>query len=88
MVLRFQSDNMSNTSSADAILAQDNIKEKEYNWLGAAETYAKGLDSILAQNFSGLGDLHEHLGYAFRKAAMQVEDVDEFKNRMNKAAAH
>ena len=88
MVLRFQSNNMSNTSSADAILAQANIKEKEYNWLGAAETYAKGLDSILAQNFSGLGDLHEHLGYAFRKAAMQVEDVDEFKNRMNKAAAH
>ena len=88
MVLRFQSDNMSKTSSVDAILTQASMKEKEHDWLGAAETYAKGLDSISAQDFSSLGDLHERLGYAFRKAAMQVEDVNEFKNRMNKAAAH
>ena len=88
MVLRFQSDSMSNTSSVDAILTEANIKEKEYNWLGAAETYAKGLDSISAQNFSSSGDLHERLGYAFRKAAMQAEDVNEFKNSMNKAAVH
>ncbi len=86
MVLRFQSDNMSNTSGVDAILTQANTKEKEYDWLGAAETYAKGLDSMPAQNFSG--ELHERWGYAFRKAAMQAEDVNEFKNRMNKAAAH
>ena len=88
MVHRFQSDNMSNTSNVDAILTKANTEEKEYNWLGAAETYAKGLDSISAQDFSGLGDLHERLGYAFRKAAMQTEDVNEFKNRMSKSAAH
>ncbi len=88
MVPRFQSDNMSNTSSADAILTQAKIKEKEYDWLGAAENYAKVLDSISAQNFSSSGDLHERLGYAFRKAAMQAENVNEFTNRMNKAAAH
>lgn len=88
MVPRFQSDNMSNTSGTDAILTQANIKEKEYNWLGAAENYAKVLDSISAQNFSSSGDLHERLGYAFRKAAMQAEDVNEFTNRMNEAAAH
>jgi tetratricopeptide (TPR) repeat protein len=88
MVLRFQSDKMSNTSNTDAILTQAAKKEKEYDWLGAAETYAKGLDAIPVPDFSGSGDLHERLGYAFRKAAMQAEDVNEFKNRMNKAADH
>ena len=88
MVPRFQSDNMSNTSSIDAMLTQATEKEREYNWLGAAETYAKALDLMPAQDFLGLGDLHERLGYAFRKAAMQAEDVNAFKSRMDKAIAY
>lgn len=88
MVPRFQSDNMSNTSSIDAMLTQATEKEREYDWLGAAETYAKALDLMPAQDFLGLGDLHERLGYAFRKAAMQAEDVNAFKSRMDKAIAY
>ena len=85
MLPRLQSDNMANTSSVEAILAQASKKEKESDWLGAAVDYAKGSDSIAAQNFLGLGELSERAGYAFRRAAMQADDVNEFKDRMNKA---
>jgi hypothetical protein len=76
---------MPNTCDVDAILDQANKKEKEYDWLGAAETYAKGFDSVSAQDFSSLGELYERLGYAFRRAAMQADDANEFKDRMTKA---
>jgi hypothetical protein len=79
---------MPNTSILDPILTQANKKEEEHDWLGAVETYKKGFDSISAQNFSSLGELYERLGYAFRKAAMQADDADEFKDRMTKANAN
>ena len=88
MVLRPRSDSMPNTFSVDEVLTQANKKEKEYDWLGAVETYAKGFDSISAQNFSSLGELYERLGHAFRRAAMQADDVAEFKHRMNKATVN
>lgn len=57
MVLTLQSDNMPTTSIADPILSQADKKEKEHDWLGAAETYSKGLDSTSAQNLWNLGEL-------------------------------
>ena len=79
---------MPTTSIADPILSQANEKEKEHDWLGAAETYSKGLDSTSARNLWSLGELYERLGYAFRRAAMQADDVDEFRDRMNKATSN
>ncbi len=78
---------MQNTSNIDEVISQANKREKEYDWLGAAETYKKGLDSIPPQDFLRLGELQERLGYAFRRAAMQADEVDEFRDRMRKAAA-
>ena len=78
---------MHNTSNIDEVISQAKKKEKEYDWLGAAETYKKGLDSIPPHDFLRSGELQERLGYAFRRAAMQADEVDEFRNRMRKAAA-
>lgn len=78
---------MRNTFSIDEVFGQANRREKEYDWLGAVETYKKGLDSIPPQDFLRLGELQERLGYAFRRAAMQADEVNEFRDRMKKAAA-
>jgi tetratricopeptide (TPR) repeat protein len=77
---------MRNTFSIDEVFSQANKREKEYDWLGAVETYKKGLDSIPPQDFLNLGELQERLGYAFRRAAMQADEVNEFRDRMKKAA--
>lgn len=76
---------MSNPTGIDAILTAGNRKEKGYDWSDAIEIYYVGLDSVPAHDFSVLGELYERLGYAFCRAAMQADDVDEFRNRLNKA---
>lgn len=78
---------MPNVSNVDEVFSQANKREKEYDWLGAVETYKKELDSIPPQDLLRLGELQERLGYAFRRAAMQADEVDEFRDRMKKAAA-
>jgi tetratricopeptide (TPR) repeat protein len=77
---------MSDTSSVNTIRKQAEGKEREYDWLGAAETYENGLGMVSKQDSSTLGEIYERLGYAFRRAAMQAENVDEFRERMRKAA--
>jgi len=78
---------MQDTSSIDEVFSQASRKEKEHDWLGAVEIYRKGLGSISTQDFLKLGELQERLGYAFRRAAMQADEVNEFNDRMKEAAA-
>lgn len=79
---------MSNASNVDAMLSQAGGREKEYDWLGAVEVYGSGLSLVSGEDFSTLGEVYERSGYAFQKAAMQVEDVNEFGDRMRRAAVN
>jgi len=79
---------MSETPSAEVLLNQAEEREKEYDWLGAAESYKRASGLVSEQNPSKLGELYELLGYAFYRAAMQAESVDEFKDRMRQTTAH
>lgn len=72
----------------ESLLDQAREQEKEYDWLGAAESYKKALSLLPEQDFSKMGQAYEHLGYAFHHAAMQAETVDEFRSRMGQSVAH
>jgi len=79
---------MSETPDAEVLLGQAKEREKEYDWLGAAESYKRALGLVSEQNLSKLGELHEHLGYAFHRAAMQAENRQDFRERMHQAIAN
>ena len=60
-------------------------QEREYNWLGAFESYRKALGLVPEQDYSRMGEIYERLGYASYRAAMQAESVNEFKTRCTQA---
>jgi hypothetical protein len=47
----------------EEILNQAERLEKEYDWLGAAESYEKALKLLPIDDFSGIGETCERLGY-------------------------
>ena len=69
----------------EEILHQAELLEKEYDWVGAAESYEKALNLLPENDFSRMGQIHERLGYAFYRAAMQAESQEEFRERMQRA---
>lgn len=71
----------------EEILQQAEQLEKEYDWVGAAESYEKALNVLPEDDFSRKGEIHECLGYASYRAAFQAERNDEFKVRMSQAVA-
>jgi len=77
---------MSEELGIRSILKEASEREKQYDWLGAVGTYKKGIETVSEQDFSALGELHEGVGFAYSKAAMQAENADEFKERMHSAA--
>jgi len=78
---------MSESSSAEVFLSQAEEKERIYDWLGAAEFYKKALNLVSETDSFKMGQVQERIGYAFYRAAMQAESVDEFKERMRHAVA-
>jgi hypothetical protein len=78
---------MSESSSLESILDQIAKQEKEYDWSGAAESYEKALALVPERDFLRSGEVHERLGYASYRAAMQAESPEEFKNRMRQGVA-
>jgi len=72
----------------ELILKRADKQEKEYDWLGAAESYEKALGLVPDPDFSEKGEIYERLGYAFYRAAMQAENREEFKDRMCQAVAN
>jgi len=76
---------MSEPSSAEVFLSQAEEKEREYDWLGAAEFYRKALNSASETDSLKRGGVQERIGYAFYRAAMQAESADEFRERMRLA---
>jgi hypothetical protein len=59
--------------------------EKEYDWLGATESYEKALKLLAEDDFSRKAETLERLGYALYRAAFQAESNDEFRQRLRKA---
>ena len=78
---------MPNAPSAESVLDQATQQERNYDWLGAVESYKKAQDMISAQDSLKVGDIYERTGHAFYKAAMQAENQSEFQERMNQAIA-
>jgi hypothetical protein len=69
----------------EEILHRAERLEKEYDWVGAVESYEKGLNLLPEDDFSSKGETHERLGYAFYRAAFQAESNDEFTQRLRQA---
>jgi tetratricopeptide (TPR) repeat protein len=61
--------------------------EKEYDWCGAAKCYEKAIGLMSAEDFSRMSATQERLGFAFYRAAFQVESNNEFMERMRQAVA-
>jgi tetratricopeptide (TPR) repeat protein len=71
--------------SLEAILSDAGKKEKEYDWLGAMGFLKKALALVHEQDRSIASDIYERSGYASYRAAMQSENVNEFRERMSLA---
>lgn len=67
------------------ILRQATKQEREYHWLGAIRSYKKALCLVAKHDFSRRSEIHEQLGYAFHRAAMQAESIGEFRTRCAKS---
>jgi len=78
---------LSKTSSVEETLHQAEGLEKEYDWCGVAKCYEKAIGLMPAEDFSRMSETQERLGYAFYRAAFQVEDNNEFMERMRQAVA-
>ncbi|NIV43591.1 hypothetical protein GWN49_01665, partial [Candidatus Bathyarchaeota archaeon] len=74
---------MSEHRSILRVLAQGEDREKQYDWLGAVESYVKAQTSVLKQeNFQKAGEIQERIGFCFQNAAMQAESREEFREKM------
>ena len=69
----------------EEILHRAERLEKEYDWVGATESYEKALNLLPQDDFSKRGEIHERLGYAFYRFAFQAESKDEFRHRLRQA---
>jgi hypothetical protein len=78
---------LSEALNVEEILHHAERLEKEYDWLGAAESYKKALD-LLSEDFSRKGDITERLGHTFYRFAFQAENNDEFRERMRQSVAN
>jgi hypothetical protein len=79
---------MSNNFEVDQILGQAKENEGQYNWLGSAELYTRASGLVPETDFFRRGEFQERVGYAFYRAALQAENVDEFRERMPQAVAN
>jgi hypothetical protein len=79
---------MSESSPSDAVLRLAKGREREYDWLGAVESYGKALGLFSEEDALRMGDTYERMGYAFYKAAMQADSTDEFRERIREAISN
>jgi len=69
---------MSKSQSLQRILAQAKEKEKKYDWLEAAKHYQQALQSKPA-TASSAAETWERLGFCYRRASTQTEDLEGFR---------
>src|SRR5208337_3551625 len=76
---------LSEASRVEEILHRAEQLEKEFDWVGAAESYDKALNLLPQDDFSRKGGIHERLAYASYRFAFQAESKDEFRQRLSLA---
>jgi len=67
----------------ESLLSRARHLEKEYDWLGAADSYGGALESLPKEDFIGIGRVQEATAFALFRAAMQSENIEEFKDRLS-----
>jgi len=81
---------MSDALDIEAILRQAKEKEREYEWLGAIDSFKKALGSegthayeqalqVESRTLSVAAETWERIGFCYSRASTQVEDLEEFK---------
>lgn len=76
---------MSNARRLEDILNAAQAHEKSYAWLEAAKLYAQAVGVVGQKDFLLKGEIQERIGYCCRRAAMQAESQEAFKERMQRA---
>ncbi len=71
----------------ESVLTRAREQEREYNWSRAAHSYDEALGLVSNQDVSKMGELHERRGYASYRAALQAENVEEFRERIRNGIA-
>ncbi len=69
----------------EALLSRAKGKEREYDWLCAAESYEKALDPVSMNDSLKRGEILERQGFSLYKAAMQSDGEGQFRERTQKA---
>jgi hypothetical protein len=69
----------------EEILHRAEQSEREYDWLGAADSYEKALNLLPQDDLSKRGEVHERLGYVFYHFAFQAESKEEFRERLRQS---
>lgn len=69
--------------SVERFLRQAEEREGKYEWLEAVESYKNALSLLRQSEFLKVGDVYEHMSYAFYRAAMQSGSSNEFRSRMS-----
>ena len=72
-------------SEITGVLVKAEALGKEYEWLKAAEFYEQSLRLVEDKNLKKKGEIQEKTGNCFHRAAMQAENQDEFKEKMEHA---
>ena len=75
---------MLDAQNLQPILAKASQQEKEYDWMGAVESYRKAV-ALLTENDAERGKVFEKLGYGHYRAAMQAESINGFREKMSRA---
>lgn len=60
-------------------------QEKQWDWLGAADTYEKVLTRVPDDDHLQIGGLLERRAYAIHRAALQADSIDQFEERNHEA---
>jgi len=76
---------MSESSDAEFFLSEAGEREKEYDWLGAAEFCEKAIELVSETDFLKTGEVHEKIGHCFHRASFQAGSQEEFRERVRRA---
>jgi hypothetical protein len=69
----------------ESLLSRAKALEKEYDWLGAADSYGSELEALPKDDLLGIGRVQEEAAHALFRAAMQAENIEEFGGRLRKS---
>ncbi len=78
---------MSEAMVAQHILKEAEECEREYNWIGAAESYNK-VSGVVSEHDPLVGEVYERLAHALYRAARQARSITQFKKNIQEAIAN